>query len=356
MTKKSLWHIVIIFAVLFGAATTATSAERPKIGVTFPTLTNPFWGTQKAFLERGAEVLGMDVIVVNADDKPDSMIKGLEDLVAQGVDGIIHIPYWNTAGRAVTLAEEAGIPIVLVNDPLDNYKPQTRYSQYIAFVGPSDEDAGYQMGTALFAAMKPAADGKKYIAAINGTAGTSVAIGRRNGLERALKEHPEVVLAGEVNSNFLRDVAMSRFESLYQGHPEITGVWAANDESAIGAINVFRNSGKKPGEDVFIAGMDLDPEAVALIKKGEQLFSIGGHWMQGGFGLVILYDHINGFTVPADKSFVQLKLLPLTKDLISQYERDFPGGVPEYDFRARSKVLNPNAQEASFEMKYSNSK
>ncbi len=61
------------------------------------------------------------------------------------------------------------------------------------------------MAEALFAAMTPNANGKKVIGVVNGTAGTSVAIDRRKGLEDALKKHPEVVVAGEVDGNFVRD-------------------------------------------------------------------------------------------------------------------------------------------------------
>jgi hypothetical protein len=56
---------------------------------------------------------------------------------------------------------------------------------------------------------------------------------------------------------------------------------------------------------------------------------------------------------PADQANVKLGLLPLTKNLVEQFEKDFPGGVPEYDFKAHSRVYNPNAKAAFFEMKYS---
>ena len=39
--------------------------------------------------------------------------------------------------------------------------------------------------------------------------------------------------------------------------------------------------------------------------------------------------------------------------LIDDFERDFPGGVPEYDFQARSRTYNPEAPPAVFEMRYS---
>jgi ABC-type sugar transport system substrate-binding protein len=275
------------------------------------------------------------------------------DLVAQNVDGIIFTPYWATAARGMTLAKEANIPVVLT-DSYPDFAPQsTRFPNYIAFVGPSDEDAGAQMGEALLAAMKPDATGKRVIGVVNGTPGTSVATDRRKGLARALKNHPGAVIAGEVDGNFVRDTAQTAFESLYQGAPAIRGVWAANGGSATGVMVALKNAGKSPGRDVLVVAMDLNQENVAAVKRGELLFDIGGHWLQGGFALVIMFDTLMGKPVPKTSANVKLALLPLTRDRVAPFERDFPNGMPVYDFRKHSRAFTPDAKPAVFEMKYS---
>jgi ABC-type sugar transport system substrate-binding protein len=352
--RRYLGTLFAIFALLFSfASAPVRAADKPTIGVIVPTLAAQFWNNYVAFMKTGANELGVNLVVLNADNKPDQMIKGLEDLVARGVNGIIFTPYWATAARGLTLAKEANIPVILT-DTYADFPPQNkRFPNYVAFIGPSDADAGYKMAKTLFAAMKPGPDGKKTIGVVNGTAGTSVAIDRRKGLGRALKENPEIVVAGEVDGNFVRDTSQTVFESLYQGHPNITGVWAANGGTATGVMAAIRGAGKVPGKDIHVVAMDLNPENVVAVKKGDLLFDIGGHWRQGGFALVMLYDTINGKPVPADQANVKLGLLPLTKDLVGQFEKDFPGGVPEYDFKAHSRVYNPDAKAAFFEMKYS---
>lgn len=356
MSLSTRLHRVCLIVALAGAlhALPSPAAEkRPVIGVVIPALSNIFWERYRQFMDDGAKQLGVDLVVVNADNKPDNMIKGLEDLVARGVDGIIFTPYWESAPRGATLAREAGIPFVLT-DCFADFEPQCeRFPNYIAFVGPNDEYGGYEMAKRLFAAMKPDKSGKKIIGVINGTAGTTVAIGRRKGLERALGENPDVVVAGEVDSNFLRDIALVKFESLYQGNPDIAGVWTANGESAVGAIAAVKRAGMTPGRDVQVVSLNLDPENVELVKKGEQLFDIGGHWLQGGFGLILLYDHLNGHTVPAGKANILLNFLPLTNDSVARFEKDFPGGMPIYDFKAHSKTYNPEADTTAFDLEYS---
>lgn len=336
-----------------GFATAAQADEEPAIGVVVPTLAAQFWNNYVEFMRTGADELGVELIVINADNKPDQMIKGLEDLIARGVDGIIYTPYWATAAPGLTMAKNADTPVILTDTYFELPPQHERFPNYIAFIGPSDADAGYQMAKSLFAAIEPNADGEKVIGVVNGTAGTSVAIDRRAGLERALGEHPEVRVAGEVDGNFVRDQSQTVFESLYQGNPDITGVWAANGGTATGVIAALKGAGKVPGDDVYVVGMDLNPENVDAVKAGDLLFDIGGHWLQGGFALVLMYDHLKGHPVPAELADVKLDLLPLTADLVAKFERDFPGGVPEYDFKARSRAYTPEAEAVVFEMRYS---
>lgn len=67
----------------------AAAPEKPTIGVVVPTLSAQFWNTYVDFIRKGADQLGVNLVVLNADNKPDQMVKSLEDLVARPVDGII---------------------------------------------------------------------------------------------------------------------------------------------------------------------------------------------------------------------------------------------------------------------------
>ena len=318
------------------------------------TLDAQFWNRNITFLKTGAAQLGVNLVVLNADNKPDQMIQSVQDLVARHVDGIISVGYWSTGAPTILFAKRAHIPVVLT-DSYPAFAPQSgKYTNYIAFVGPSDFDAGYRMGKILLAQLKPGPDGKKVIGVVNGTAGTSVAIDRRKGLAQAIKEDPTAAIAGEVDGNFVRDQSQSAFEALYQGHPDIQGVWAGNDAEAMGVIAALKSKGKVPGKDVLVSAMDLNPENVDAVKSGEQLYDIGGHWIEGGVGLVIMYDYLHGHKISAEDATIKLKLLPMTQADVSKYVRDYPGGQPSYDFKAHSKTYNANAPSPAYELRYSN--
>jgi ABC-type sugar transport system substrate-binding protein len=334
------------------AAPAADAAKTFKVCATVPTLDAQFWNRYFEFMKEGAKELGVELVTLNADNNADQMSKFIEDCVSQKVDGIIHVPYWSTDRKALTDAKNAGIPIIFT-DVYSEIQPQSaEYPNYLAFVGPSDEEAGYAMANALFNAMTPDENGKKVIGWVEGTAGTSVAIDRNKGLEKALAENPDVEVACKVNGNFVRDESQKVFESCFQANPNIKGVWAANGGTATGVMTAIKNAGKEPGKDVQVVAMDLNPENVEAVKKGELLFDIGGHWLQGGFALVLMYDYLNKLPIPADEANVKLALLPLTQDKVAAFEKCFPNGVPPYDFKAHSRVTNPDAPAAVFELAY----
>lgn len=346
--------IVIAMLAMFTTVVTAQDGDKFVIGATVPTLDAQFWNRYVEFMQEGADALGVDLIVLNADNSPDTMASNIEDLIARGVDGIIHVPYWNTGIKVLLDSSAANIPVIMTDVYLENIEPQSAdFPNYIAFVGPSDEEAGYAMANALFDEMR-ARGMDLVVGVVDGTPGTSVAIDRRKGFDRALEENPDIRLAGSVTGNFVRDESQEAFAALYQGNPDIKGVWAANGGTATGVMSALKNANQVPGEDVLVVAMDLNPENVDAVEAGELLFDIGGHWLQGGFALVLMYDYLNGVEVPADVANVKLDLLPLTQDLVEQFKTDFPEGVPAYDFKERSRFLNPDAPPAIFELKYSN--
>jgi ABC-type sugar transport system substrate-binding protein len=353
MSKRLCLIVLIVAALALSLSVAAAQEPEFTIGATVPTLDAQFWNQYVVFMQEGADALGVELIVLNADNNPDDMASNIEDLVARGVDGIIHVPYWNTGIKVLSDASVSNIPVILTDVYIEDIPPQDpMFPNYLAFVGPSDEAAGYAMAQALFSEMR-ARNMELVVGVVDGTPGTSVAIDRRKGFDRALEANPDVTLAGAVTGNFVRDESQTAFESLYQGNPEIRGVWAANGGTATGVMAALVNANQVPGEDVLVVGMDLNPENVDAVEEGTLLFDIGGHWLQGGFALVMMYDFLNGLPISAEEANVKLDLLPLTQELVPQFRADFPEGVPAYNWEERSRTFTPDAPAATFELAYS---
>lgn len=239
--------------------------KRLTIGAVVPTLDAIFWNRYFEFMQKAADELGVDLIRLNADDNPLQLEAHLKSLIDRKVDGIIFVPYWGTDQKCIDLTNKAGIPVIFTDVYSLKYSPQCPEApNYLAFWGPMDEEAGYQMAKHLIEAVPAETDGKKYIGAIEGTPGTTVAIDRHKGLTRALSEHPEVVLVGEVNGNFVPYQSQVAFES--------TG-WSISGTSDV--ILEMKN--------VSSAGK-LKEVNIALM-KGE-ILGIGGLKGSGGEGIL----------------------------------------------------------------------
>ena len=330
------------------------SHGKPTIGIVIPKRI-AFWDTAIKFAQKGADELGANLIVCDSEENPIIMEKHITDLVNQKVDGLLWVPYFGLGRKGLTLAKNAGIPVLLIDSYEGGLQPQSEeFPNYLAFVGPADETGAYEMGKYLINHLSPSKDDKNYIASLDGTEGAPGAIIRHKGLIRAMKEHPEAVLVSSKTANFDFDLAKNCMQEMLTETPQIQGVWAAGDAMTQGGIEGAKLAGRHPGKDIFFVGMDLDSESLKALQNGEQLFDIGGHWLQFGFGLGILYDSLNEYAMPKGRSIVKLPLLAVTREKVGQFEKDYPKGIPVYDFKQKSRTYNPNAPVSFFEMRYSN--
>ena len=73
------------------------------------------------------------------------------------------------------------------------------------------------------------------MAFLEGQPGTSAARERGRGFEEAIKEYPGIEVVARQPADFDRTKGMDVMSNMLQAHPDIGGVFAANDEMALGA-------------------------------------------------------------------------------------------------------------------------
>ncbi|MDH3669451.1 MAG: hypothetical protein OEN23_21250, partial [Paracoccaceae bacterium] len=81
---------------------------------------------------------------------------------------------------------------------------------------------------------------------------------------------------------------------------------------------------------------------------GKLDFSIGGHWMVGGFGLIQLYDYLHGH--PVENTQPLFSLIPVTAENVDTYASGLLEGciLSDEDVRSLSRVHNPDADLPGF--------
>ncbi|MFF1838155.1 LacI family DNA-binding transcriptional regulator [Streptomyces sp. NPDC058231] len=147
-----------------------------------------------------------------------------------------------------SLLTEAGLPAVLYARPARPVR--------ISYV-----DLAHRDGAQL-AAEHLLARGRRRIATISGPldvpAGQERLAGFRDTM--ALHGHPYVPIA---EGRFTQESGEAAMERLIAEHPDLDGVFAANDLMAMGACHVLREHGRRVPEDVAVIGFDDSSAASA---------------------------------------------------------------------------------------------
>jgi ribose transport system substrate-binding protein len=159
------------------------------------------------------------------------------------------------------------------------------YDRWISHITYNGVESGQQIGDALFEEI----GGKGGIIALQGVLDTAAAKDRFAGLEAALAENPDVKLLDQQTANFSRAEALEVTKTLLTKHgADVKGIWAANDDMALGALEALKQAGRE-GE-VAVVGIDAVPDALTAIQDGSMTATVSsdGPW-QGGIGLAIGY-------------------------------------------------------------------
>jgi ribose transport system substrate-binding protein len=114
--------------------------------------------------------------------------------------------------------------------------------------------------------------GRGKVAIIEGISGHETADQRRLGFEDGVSAFPGVRVVASQTANWERARAYTVAENLLQAHPDLDGIFAANDEMALGALEAVAAAGRL--NRIRIIGFDAIPDAVANIRSGRLLGSV----------------------------------------------------------------------------------
>jgi ribose transport system substrate-binding protein len=242
---------------LGGAAPrTAASSGAVTVGLSISTMDNPFFVALRDGAQAEARSVGINLVTVDAQNDAAKQIAGVEDLIQKKVPVILLNPTDSDAvANVVKEATAAGIKVI----SLDRAVNGAEVSSHIA----SDNVAGGKMaGEFLLKKL----GGKGNVVEIEGLPGSSAARERGEGFGSVIAGQPRVKLVAEQPANFDRAQGLSVMENILQGNKDIQGVFAQNDEMALGAERAIEEADLK---NVVVVGFDATPDGVAAVKAGK---------------------------------------------------------------------------------------
>lgn len=357
--------VVLSLCVLTALAATtplawAAGDKAMKIGFVNPGFADKgFWKAVTDVMRAAARDLNADLVVRYGDRQWPLMVKMAEDLIMNGgdLDYLILVNEHQQAPALLRLADAKGIKTVLLLNTLtpkqeaEIGQPRAGLVNWLGAITPDNEIAGFEIADAVLTAAERAGlglDGRIELLSLAGDHITPAALQRVEGLERALKKHPQAHEGRRLAVNWSQDEAYKRTRLwLMEADPE--AVWAANDPIALGAIQAIREVGKTPGKDVFVAGLNWSPEALDLVAKGEMELTHGGHFLAGGWVMVMLYDHFHGADFAQIGAHIRFPMTAIGSGNVAAYQATFgDGDWSKIDFKSFSRAHHPGRTAYDF--------
>lgn len=228
------------------------------IGFSVSTLNNPFFVTLTEGARKAATENNVELVVVDAGDDAAKQTSDIEDLVSRNVGVLIVNPVDSDAvAPAVKSAMSQGIKVIAVDRGVNGVDVDCQIA--------SDNVAGARMATEYL--MDLVGEGAK-VAELQGVPGASATIDRGAGFHQVADQSLQV--AASKTANFNRAEGMTVMENILQSDGTIKGVFAHNDEMALGAVEAVAASGK----DIKIVGFDATDDAQKAVKDGKMAATV----------------------------------------------------------------------------------
>lgn len=246
-------------------------------------------------IEDEARKVGVKKLLhTNANAQLSKQISDIKDMLNQGAQFLIVAPL-NSDGLepALAAAKAKHVPVLTIDRKVN----ATACSDYVAFLGSNFVSQGKRAADALV----KATGGKGNVAVLLGSSGNNVTTDRTSGFLKEIKATaPSMKIVAQQTGDFARDKGQSVTETLLQAHPDITAVYAENDEMGLGAIVAIQAAGKKPGKDIKVVSIDGTKDAVQAIVDGKYNAVIESNPRFGPLAFKTAMSFLNGTAIPAD--------------------------------------------------------
>jgi len=211
-------------------------------------------GAQKA-----ADEAGVTMVQIDANSDEQKMSAGVQDLISQGVDGILLVPFNPSISGLVQDAHTAGIPIAATHN----------------FVGTSPDDLDPNLAFALLEdergsatkaaqmAVQALPNGGK-VAIILGAPGYSEDTYRVENFKSALQTAGNFTIVGEQPGNWTAQDGQSACANLLAANPDLSLIYSISDDMAVGCVEAVKAVNSK----ALIIGVGGEKVGITQIQAG----------------------------------------------------------------------------------------
>ncbi|KAA2255951.1 ABC transporter substrate-binding protein [Solihabitans fulvus] len=255
---------------------------------------NPFRIAETQSIRDEAGKLGIPanhLLVTNAQSDLNKQISDIKSMLDQGAQLLVVAPL-NSDGLqpALDAAKAKKVPVVTI----DRKVTSQPCADYLTFIGSNFVEQGKRAADEL--ARVTGGAGK--VAILLGASGNNVTTDRTQGFKDQLAASKGLSVVAEQTGEFDRSKGQAVMEQLIQSHPDITAVYAENDEMGVGAVNALKAAGRTPGKDIKIVSIDGTRNAVQLIADGSYNAVVESNPRFGHLAFQTLQQFEDGQAIP----------------------------------------------------------
>jgi ribose transport system substrate-binding protein len=282
-----------------GGSTPPAGPARPRVALVLKTLNSPFFIEMQKGAQEAATRLDVDLVVQAAEREVDveKQMQIVENLLQTGVKALCLTPSGSREiVPAVVKANQAGIPVVVVDTRLDAAAATEAGARVASFVGSDNYEGGRLAGLHLVSLT----GGRARVALLEGIPGHETGDSRLRGFKDAIKDSPGVTIAASQPANWERDLGFSVLQNMLQAHRDVDAVFACNDMMALGAIEAIRAAGLEG--KIRVIGFDAVDDARKAIESGAMAASVAQFPAEmGKLAVESALRLLKGEAVPADQ-------------------------------------------------------
>ena len=219
-------------------------------------------GNTKSMQEALSIENGYRLIFDDAQQKQEKQITAIRNFINQGVDYIVLAPTteqgWDTV---LAEAKTAGIPVIIVDRQIEVSDPEL----FTCWIGSNFLNEG-EIAVGWMDKNLPK---ELRIVHLQGNIGSSAQIGRTEGLEKGLQDHPGWELVFQAPGDFVQAKGQELIGTLLSEGTDFDVIFSENDNMSYGAIEALKENGVQPGKDVTIISFDASRDALRLLLAGE---------------------------------------------------------------------------------------
>ncbi len=247
-----------------------------------------YWGTVHAGAAAAAKALHVNIDWKGTETETDvaGQVNILQDFITKKVNGIAFAAS-DAHGLVATAqsATKAGVPVVNIDSGLAPQTPPLVATNNIAAAAKAADILAKLIG------------GSGDVALLPFVPSAATSIQRQQGFEQELKKYPNIHLVAVQYSQSDISTALSEMENILTAHPNLKGVFAANEPGVIGTVHALIERGDVG--KVKVVGFDNAPDEVSALGSNQvQALIVQNPYQIGYLGVQEVVDLLEHKSVP----------------------------------------------------------